>query len=105
LPLAIVLVDVDWLAPEHFRRAPDMSDLRQRVAFGTSGHRETPEDGTFADAHRLSICEHLHWQGIGSPLFLAKERTRSSCSPTILPRMSWPLRPVHASSRALRRRP
>jgi phosphoglucomutase len=76
-PPADILVDVDRLCREYLQRTPDMSDTRQRVAFGTSGHRGTPEDGTFTEAHVLAIsqaiCEYRHGQGTDGPLFLAKD--------------------------------
>ena len=34
-----MLIDVDRLVREFLERTPDMSDARQRVSFGTSGHR------------------------------------------------------------------
>ena len=72
-----IFVDVDRLCREYPQRTPDMSDTRQRVAFGTSGHRGTPEDGTFTEPHVLAIsqaiCEYRHGQGTDGPLFLAKD--------------------------------
>src|SRR5205823_670595 len=45
--------------------------------FGTSGHRGTPTDGTFTEAHILAItqaiCEYRRSQGIDGPLFLGKD--------------------------------
>jgi phosphoglucomutase len=49
----------------------------QRVAFGTSGHRGTPLDGSFTEAHILAItqaiAEFRRGQGISGPLFLGKD--------------------------------
>jgi phosphoglucomutase len=56
---------------------PDISDPRQRVAFGTSGHRGSALDGSFNEAHILAItqavCEYRAQQGITGPLFLGKD--------------------------------
>ncbi len=54
-----------------------MSDPAQLVSFGTSGHRGTPLDSTFTEAHILAItqalCEYRRDQGIDGPLFLGKD--------------------------------
>ena len=47
------------------------------VVFGTSGHRGTPLDGTFTDAHIAAITqavvEYRRGQGHGGPLFLGRD--------------------------------
>ncbi len=72
-----LLIDVAKLLGEYASRRPDPSDPRQRVAFGTSGHRGTPEDGSFTEAHILSItqaiCEYRGRQGITGPVFMGKD--------------------------------
>jgi hypothetical protein len=50
-----LLIDVSKLEREYYARRPDMGDPNQRVAFGTSGHRGTPGNGTFTEAHILAI--------------------------------------------------
>ena len=59
------------------RTAPTLADSRQRVAFGTSGHRGTPLDNTFTEAHILAItraiCDYRRAQAIDGPLFLGKD--------------------------------
>jgi phosphoglucomutase len=76
-PTADMLIDVARLQSEYFSRAPDLGDPRQRVKFGTSGHRGTPRDGTFTEAHILAItqaiCDYRHVQGITGPLFMGKD--------------------------------
>ncbi len=76
-PPANILIDPQRLNREYLQRQPDLSDPRQQVAFGTSGHRGTPEDGTFTEAHVLAItqaiCEYRQSRGIDGPLFLAKD--------------------------------
>jgi phosphoglucomutase len=77
LPPASLLIDVDRIVRDYYDRTPDLADPRQLVSFGTSGHRGTPEDGSFTEAHILAItqaiCEHRASRGITGPLFLAKD--------------------------------
>jgi len=77
LPPADMLLDVDALIRNYFEKQPDAADPRQMVAFGTSGHRGTPFDASFTEAHILAIsqaiCEHRASKGINGPLFLAKD--------------------------------
>lgn len=77
VPPANLLIDVDGLIRGYFERKPDLGDPHQRVVFGTSGHRGTPEDGSFTEAHILAIsqaiCEYRVANGISGPLFLAKD--------------------------------
>jgi phosphoglucomutase len=72
-----LLIDVAELEREYHERRPDPSDPRQRVSFGTSGHRGTPGDGSFTEAHILAtsqaLCEYRARQGIDGPLFLGKD--------------------------------
>ncbi len=77
LPPADLLIDVDRLVRDYYDRIPDPADARQRVSFGTSGHRGTPNDGSFTEAHILAItqaiCEYRAANGIDGPLFLGKD--------------------------------
>ena len=72
-----VLIDVPALEQAYYANRPDPGDPRQRVAFGTSGHRGTPGDGTFTEAHILAItqaiCDYRRDRGIDGPLFLGKD--------------------------------
>jgi phosphoglucomutase len=72
-----VLIDPAALEREYYQREPDLSDPAQLVSFGTSGHRGTPLNGTFTEAHILAItqaiCEYRSGQGITGPLFLGKD--------------------------------
>ena len=74
---ANVLIDVPALEQAYYSNRPDPADPRQRVAFGTSGHRGTPLDSTFTEAHILAItraiCDYRRAQGIDGPLFLGKD--------------------------------
>ena len=72
-----ILIDVRALEREFFERVPDPGDIRQRVAFGTSGHRGTPLDGSFTAAHiaaiTQAICEYRRQNGIDGPLYIGKD--------------------------------
>src|SRR5262249_51555396 len=54
-----LLVDVAKLEREYHDRRPDPRDPGQRVAFGTSGHRGTPANATFTEAHILAITQAI----------------------------------------------
>jgi phosphoglucomutase len=72
-----MLIDVAKLEREYLQRRPDVSDANQLVSFGTSGHRGTPLDGTFTEAHILAITqaivEYRRGKGINGPLFIGKD--------------------------------
>ncbi|HZL35068.1 MAG TPA: phosphoglucomutase (alpha-D-glucose-1,6-bisphosphate-dependent) [Tepidisphaeraceae bacterium] len=79
---AELLIDVSRLLAEYHARQPDVSDPRQLVSFGTSGHRGTPLDGSFTEAHILAItqavCEYRKGKGISGPLFMGKDTHAAS---------------------------
>ena len=81
-----VLIDVDRLIAAYYDRRPDPDNPRERVAFGTSGHRGAPEDGAFNEAHILAItqaiCEHRARAGITGPLFLGAD-THAASAPAL----------------------
>ena len=72
-----MLVDVARLVREYYERRPDLDDPNQMVIFGTSGHRGSPFQGTFTEAHILAItqaiCEYRRSQGTDGPLFMGKD--------------------------------
>jgi phosphoglucomutase len=74
---ASMRIDVAQLERDYYQRRPNVADPNQLVSFGTSGHRGTPSDGTFTEAHILAItqaiCEYRADQGIAGPLFLGKD--------------------------------
>jgi phosphoglucomutase len=76
------LIDVNKLLSDYESRTPDLSDPQQRVAFGTSGHRGTPFDGSFTRAHILAItqalCDYRKSKGIDGPLFMGKDTHAAS---------------------------
>jgi phosphoglucomutase len=72
-----LLIDVAGLEQAYYRGQPDPDNPTQAVRFGTSGHRGTPPDGTFTEAHILAItqavCEYRRSQGIDGPLYMGKD--------------------------------
>ena len=72
-----MLIDVARLEREYYERTPDPNDPRQRVRFGTSGHRGTSFDGTLTEAHILAIaqaiCEYRRGHGVDGPLYMGKD--------------------------------
>jgi phosphoglucomutase len=77
-----LLIDVRKLERDYYERKPDLSDPNQLVSFGTSGHRGTPFNGTFTEAHILAItqaiCEFRKGKGIRGPLFIGKDTHAAS---------------------------
>lgn len=69
-----MLIDVARLEREYHERRPDLCDPAQLVSFGTSGHRGTPLDGTFTEAHILAItqaiCDYRRMAGIAGPVII-----------------------------------
>jgi phosphoglucomutase len=72
-----LLVDVAHLERGYFERQPDTEDSSQLVRFGTSGHRGSPLDRTFTEAHVLAItqaiCDYRRSHGLDGPLYLGKD--------------------------------
>ena len=72
-----ILIDVDKLRSDYYSIRPDANDTRQRVAFGTSGHRGCSSDCTFNEDHILAVtqaiveyrCEH----GIDGPIYIGMD--------------------------------
>ena len=54
-----ILVNVPKLVTAYYELRPDPSDPRQRVAFGTSGHRGSAFDGSFNEGHILAITQAI----------------------------------------------
>ena len=77
-----LLIDVAALEHAYESQMPDMGDPTQRVAFGTSGHRGTPFNGSFNEPHILAItqaiCEVRAAHGISGPLFMGKDTHAAS---------------------------
>jgi len=71
------LVNVPKLVTEYYALTPDPSDPKQRVAFGTSGHRGSALDIAFNEWHILAItqaiCDYRKLQKIDGPLYLGMD--------------------------------
>jgi phosphoglucomutase len=74
---ASLLIDVAALEQRYYAGRPDPANPAERVSFGTSGHRGTPLDGSFTEAHILAIsqaiAEYRQERGITGPLYLGKD--------------------------------
>jgi len=72
-----ILVNVPKLVTSYYALRPDPDDPRQRVVFGTSGHRGSSFDGAFNEWHILAItqaiCDYRASQKINGPLFLGMD--------------------------------
>ena len=72
-PIAVV-PDIPALVAAYFSMTPDLSIERQRVAFGTSGHRGSSLDAGFTESHIVAVtqavCDYRGQRGICGPLFL-----------------------------------
>lgn len=72
-----LLIDVASLERDYYQKKPDTADPNQLVSFGTSGHRGTPLDATFTEAHILAISQavvdYRRDKGIDGPLFIGKD--------------------------------
>src|SRR5215468_3957601 len=72
-----MLIDLTRLERAYFERQPDLGDPNQLVSFGTSGHRGTPLNGTFTEAHILAItqaiCDYRRKQRTDGPLYMGKD--------------------------------
>ena len=69
-----ILTNVPRLVTAYYAEVPDPAIPRQRVAFGTSGHRGSSLEQTFNEWHVLAtsqaICEYRRQQKIDGPLFI-----------------------------------
>jgi phosphoglucomutase len=72
-----LLVDPSQLEHEYYERRPDLGNPNQLVSFGTSGHRGSPLQGSFTEAHILAItqaiCDYRRSQGYDGPLYMGKD--------------------------------
>ena len=72
-----LLIDQSRLKREYYERRPDLGDRNQLVSFGTSGHRGSPLNGSFTEAHILAItqaiCDYRRSRGYDGPLFVGKD--------------------------------
>jgi phosphoglucomutase len=77
LAAASDLVDVAHLVTAYYTGVPDPSDVDQRVAFGTSGHRGSSLATAFNETHIVAttqaICDYRTQQGYDGPLFVGRD--------------------------------
>jgi phosphoglucomutase len=79
---ADILIDPEKLVAAYYNVRPNPENPEQEVSFGTSGHRGSPEDGSFNEAHILAttqaICEYRAGQGTTGPLYLGRDTHAAS---------------------------
>jgi phosphoglucomutase len=72
-----LLTSVPDLVTRYFLDQPDPAAARERVAFGTSGHRGSSLNRTFNERHIVAVCaaivEYRRREGISGPLFLGRD--------------------------------
>jgi phosphoglucomutase len=72
-----LLIDPARLEREYIECRPDLDNPAQQVSFGTSGHRGSPRDASFTEAHILAItqaiCDFRRAHDIDGPLFMGKD--------------------------------
>lgn len=54
-----LLIDPPRLEREYYSRKPEPTDPSQLVSFGTSGHRGSPVNGSFNEAHIVAISRAI----------------------------------------------
>ena len=71
------LIDPDLLVKKYYDLTPDPSCPKERVSFGTSGHRGTSPSASFNEAHIVAISKAIaeirKEEGIAGPLFIGKD--------------------------------
>ncbi len=69
-----ILTNIPRLITAYFANQPDVDNSRQRVSFGTSGHRGSSFESSFNEWHILAtcqaICDYRTSQHITGPLYL-----------------------------------
>jgi phosphoglucomutase len=72
-----ILINIPRLISNYYTAKPNVSDTKQQVSFGTSGHRGTSFDATFTEDHILSVCqalcEYRTKHKISGPMFLGMD--------------------------------
>ncbi|MEN9715626.1 MAG: hypothetical protein RJA35_1093 [Actinomycetota bacterium] len=71
------LINIDALIGDYFDIHPDVTNLEQKVVFGTSGHRGTSINGSFNEDHiaaiTQAIVEYRAGQNIHGPIYVGKD--------------------------------
>ena len=69
--------NIPRLVSAYYTHQPDVSELAQRVSFGTSGHRGSSPERSFNEEHVLAICqaivEHRQHASITGPLYVGMD--------------------------------
>lgn len=77
-----LLIDLAALERAYYEIKPDVENPAEAVAFGTSGHRGSPFDGNFNEAHIFAItqaiCEYRKAQHFSGPLYIGKDTHAAS---------------------------
>lgn len=77
-----LLIDPARLVDAYYSLKPDLDDPSQRVSFGTSGHRGSPLDAAFNEAHILAttqaICDYRRAHGPDGPVIIGKDTHAAS---------------------------
>ena len=77
-----LLIDPARLVDAYYSLKPDLDEPSQRVSFGTSGHRGSPLDAAFNEAHILAatqaICDYRKAHGPDGPLIIGKDTHAAS---------------------------
>jgi phosphoglucomutase len=72
-----LLVNIPRLVSAYYALKPDISQIGQKVAFGTSGHRGISFKKSFNEDHILAIaqaiCQHRQSNKINGPLFMGMD--------------------------------
>src|SRR4030095_342024 len=72
-----LLINPSRLEEAYYERRPDLGNPNQMVSFGTSGHRGSPLNGSFTEAHILAIsqaiCDYRRSHGYDGPLYMGKD--------------------------------
>jgi phosphoglucomutase len=72
-----MLENISRLVTGYYAQKPDLDDIAQTVAFGTSGHRGSSLKGSFNEAHIAAIsqavAEYRSSQGITGSLFMGMD--------------------------------
>ncbi len=72
-----LLTNIPRLVAAYYTHKPDPQDPRQRVSFGTSGHRGSAADNQFNEDHILAVCQAIcelrQQRGITGPLYMGMD--------------------------------
>ncbi len=72
-----LLPNIPRLISEYYTKHPDLNDVSNLVAFGTSGHRGSSFKSSFNEDHILAIvqatCDYRAQAGINGPMFLGMD--------------------------------